>query len=561
MKVKGYLGLLRPVVILTVVILGLLPAVAAAQPVAAPPAAVIQPTMRLEIPPPQVRTWQQMEAAAALEAAGPPPPPRVKPFRPTIDAASYRQLKANAAQNKALQAPAAPGIGGAAPLAPTALTSMINFDGVNSVTAGGFRPPDTEGAAGLNHFVEITNSHLDIYLKAAPNNLVKSVPLSSFFGYTAQSLFDPRVIYDSVSARWIISADAFAESTTVQKFFFAVSESDDPTGTFLIYNVNVSDGLGGFWDFPQVGQDRNAVIFTANFYDSLDNFIDARMFTVAKFLLYNGPGQTLTPHVFIGLVGTLSAPIVLDTNPNTYLVAPDSGVNVNTVTIYTLTNSAANPPTLNSANPDHITVPTYSLPANATQPGTRALLDTSDARFVNAGTQIGNSLFQVHSISRSPTTQAGAICRFYEFDTVNNTVIQHGDFSRSGTSFNFNVSIAANRHQDVFVAWSATDTNTNAEVRFSGRLHTDPPGVIPSPGSLLFGSATFYRFPGDPVGNQRWGDYSAVSLDPADPSGTTAWIVNERIPTNSNVTWGSRIGRIRLPAKIPGANYLLIWGD
>ena len=136
MKVRGFLCLLRPLVLLTVVILGLPPALAGAQPVAAPAAAVIQPTRQLEIPPPKLRTWQEMEAAAALEAAGPPPPPRVKPFRPTMGEAAYKALKAKAAQ--APQAPAAPAITGLAPLAPTALTNTINFDGVNSVTAGGF---------------------------------------------------------------------------------------------------------------------------------------------------------------------------------------------------------------------------------------------------------------------------------------------------------------------------------------------------------------------------------------------------------------------------------------
>jgi len=567
MKVRGLLGLLRPVVLLTVVILGLPPALAGAQPVAAPAAAVIQPTMQLEMPPPQLRTWQEMKAAAALEAAGPPPPLRVKPFRPTIGDAAYKALKAKAAQ--APQALAAPGITGLAPLAPTVLTNPISFEGIDSVTAGNFRPPDTEGAVGLNHFVEIVNSHLDIYQKAAPNNHVSGVSLRDFFGYNTKPLFDPRVIYDSVSQRWIVSADAFAESPTVQWFFFAVSQTADPTGAFFIYKVNVSDGIGTAdgveWDFPQVGLDQNAVIFTANFFNKAGAFTGARMFTVAKSLLYNGPGTTLTPTMFTDLTGTLSAPIVLDANPNTYLVAADSTVNTNKVTLYTLTNSAANPPTLSA--PATITVPTYSFPLNAPQPGTSALLDTSDARFVNAGTQIGNSLFQVHSISISPTTQDRAICRFYEFDTVNKTVIQHGNFSRSGTSFDFNASIAANRHKDVFVTWSATDPNNptpadqvNAEVRFSGRLHTDPAGVIPSPGSLLSGSNNFYNITQDPVEAQRWGDYSAVTLDPADPSGATAWIVNEKILTNT--TWGTRIGSIHLPVKtaLPFIDLLLL-GD
>jgi len=437
----------------------------------------------------------------------------------------------------------APGVEAAAPLAPTTLTNPVNFEGVDSVTAGNFRPPDTHGAAGLNHFAEITNSHLDIYLKAAPNTRVKSVTLASFFGYLTRTLFDPRVIYDPGYNRWIITADARAESAAVQYFFIAVSQTADPLGAFYIYRVNVSNGFGIVdgvqWDYPQVGFDQNAVIFTANFFNSAGGFIDARMFAVAKSLLYSGPSQTLTPSLFIDLAGTLSPPIVLDTNTNTYLVAADAPDSK--VTIYTLTNSAANPPTLSAAAT--IPVTAFALPPDAVQPGTTATLDTLDGRFVNVSTQIGNSLFQVHTIASGGYARA----RFYEFDTVNKTVIQSGTFARSGTSHDFNASIAANRFKDVFVTWSATDpaNSVNAEVRFSGRLHTDAAGVIPSPGSLLYGSSTFYNFTGS--GTQRWGDYSAVSLDPGDATGLTAWIVNERILTTT--TWGSRIGSIKLPGQ------------
>ena len=233
--------------------------------------------------------------------------------------------------------------------------------------------------------------------------------------------------------------------------------------------------------------------------------------------------------MFTRLTGTLSPPLVLDENPNTYLVAADSPSD-NKVSLYTLTNSAADPPTL--SGPATIPVPAYTMPANASQPGTSATLDTSDCRFVNTGTQIGNSLFQVHTIAIGGLAK----CRFYEFDTVNRQIIQSDTFGSSATSSDFNASIAANRRKDVFVTWTSTDTTVNAEVRYSGRLHTEPLGLISSPGSLLFGSDTYYSK------SDRWGDYSAVSLDPADPRGLTAWIVNERIL--SHTSWGSRIGRI-----------------
>ncbi len=213
--------------------------------------------------------------------------------------------------------------------------------------------------------MEITNCHVDVYLKGAGNTRVKSVTLKQFFGYT-QDFYDPRVVYDHDANRWILSAAADRESPYVQYFFFAISQSSDPTGPFYIFRVNVSSGPSTIWDFPQLGLDRNAVIFTADVYDG-NTYVGASLFTVAKSLLYSGPGQTLTPHLFTGLTGTLSPPVVLDTNPNTYLVAaPTPLASSNQVTLYTLTNSAANPPTL--SGPAFISVPAYGVPPSAPNP-------------------------------------------------------------------------------------------------------------------------------------------------------------------------------------------------
>ena len=80
---------------------------------------------------------------------------------------------------------------------------------------------------------------------------------------------------------------------------------------------------------------------------------------------------------------------------------------------------------------------------------------------------------------------------------------------------------------------------------FSGRESGDAAGSMNAApgGTVLFTSPTFYT-------NFRWGDYSAVTLDPKAYSitggtcdaGRRAWIVNEKI--NSQTIWGSRIGRI-----------------
>jgi hypothetical protein len=115
-------------------------------------------------------------------------------------------------------------------------------------------------------------------------------------------------------------------------------------------------------------------------------------------------------------------------------------------------------------------------------------------------------------------------------------VAQTGVFFGTGTSDDWNASIVADDTRDVFVTWSSSNALGSrednppyfAQVRTSGRLSTDPPGVIPS-GVVVFESTL-------PYFNFRWGDYSAITLDPNNAN--CAWGVNEKI--NAAFTWGSR---------------------
>src|SRR5204862_5838788 len=150
-----------------------------------------------------------------------------------------------------------------APLA-TPVIRLTNFN-AHSATEG-LRPPDTHGAVGTTHFVQVTNSHIDIWTRQNTQvlPLAKSVTLATFFNYTAQTLFDPRVVYDSTWNRWIVSAEAFPESATVQRFFIGISTSADPTQPFFIYNINVNFfGTNNLWACRQLGMDQAAVTYTA----------------------------------------------------------------------------------------------------------------------------------------------------------------------------------------------------------------------------------------------------------------------------------------------------------
>ncbi len=477
----------------------------------------------------QVRTPQQVLAAEADGSRAPGVSGQI-PFRPTMDAAAYGAAKQAAARAPASSKPAPPAAG---PLGPPTVI-VQNVEGVNasqqtSLSGFNLRPPDNHGAIGATQYVEVVNSAIRIFNRTNPGTTLQlSASLASFFGYFTQIIFDPRVVYDPVWNRWVVYAEAFAESATVQRLFIATSTTSNATGPYCIYNfdINFLDN-DDFWDYGQLGMDQDAIHLTANIFGT-STFKGARLITLAKARIYNCLGVSIP--VFSGLVGTLAATNVIGQNVNTFLVAaPTSGT---TVTKYTLRNaSQPNGVTLASSS---ITVPSYAVPPDATQPGTSIKLDTLDSRFVNASTQVGTSLFQAHTIALSVFPAP----KFYEFNTSTNTIVQQGFFFKSSSSHDWNASIAANSSKDVFVTWSATEpAGTNAQVRFSGRRAADTIGVIGA-GSALFTSAGPYT--GFGLNPERWGDYSAVQVDPL--NSLSAWLVNQK--NNGTTVWGTRIGQV-----------------
>ncbi|MEK7776049.1 MAG: hypothetical protein AAB331_01570, partial [Planctomycetota bacterium] len=188
-------------------------------------AAKIKPAGTIKFVLMSVRTPEAMEADnAVLQANGKMFESKIVPFRPTTSMDDYKAAKS--AANACVTADTQGETSAKGAYAPPGYVGP-DIEGVNGTEAGGWRPPDTHGAVGPDHFVEITNSHYDVYRKS-DGVRVKSVSLESFFGYATQPLFDPRCVYDSAEGRWIVSTEAFEESATVQRHFIAVSKTTDP---------------------------------------------------------------------------------------------------------------------------------------------------------------------------------------------------------------------------------------------------------------------------------------------------------------------------------------------
>ena len=478
------------------------------------------------------------------------------PFRPTMSDPDYRAAKAAAQpaapgplapdsprpQPRTPTQPATP-----TPLAPPALTTRP-IDGVDQAgcTFGTLRcrPPDPHVAAGggrSRHVVEVGNSFIGVYNRGGERLL--STSLSAFFDVpppppSANLLFDPRVVYDTLWNRWVVIADARPRSATEQLFHMAISLSDDATGPYFIYKFNVATTAGDFFDFPQLGMDQDAIIVTANIFDADGDFKYAEAFSIAKARLYNG--LSFSVPFFIGLPGTLAPPIVQDQAAVSYLIAAPPGGEV--LQLYAM-RETARPGATSLARQANVPVATYRFPPDATQPGTNVLLDTLDARFVNASSQVGNLLYQVHTIAFGP--QGGPPTpRWYKIDTSTNTALIQQFFFASATSNDWNASIAANARDEVFVTWSSDEpgrVGTFPEVRISGKQAGD--AAIP-PGTSVEVSPSFYTA-GQSIGTARWGDYSAVALDPVGTSTCEpfrqAWIANQKAKAPD--VWGTTLAQ------------------
>ena len=94
---------------------------------------------------------------------------------------------------------------------------------------------------------------------------------------------------------------------------------------------------------------------------------------------------------------------------------------------------------------------------------------------------------------------------------------------------------------DIALGFSISSSTTHPGIRYTGRLPGDAAGTMGQ------GEATVITGAGSQNGGlSRWGDYSAITVDPADDC--TYWYTNQYIPANGSFNWRTRIGSFKFPS-------------
>ncbi|MBI3861637.1 MAG: PEP-CTERM sorting domain-containing protein [Planctomycetia bacterium] len=475
--------------------------------------------------------------------------------------------------------PAVLAIAGAALACAANVNIPVNFSGLSAfddktVLSGIFYiPPDQGSAVGPGYYVQMVNQAYAVY-DTTGHLTVGPQSLNTFFSNAGVSTFgntysDPRIVYDPSSGRWI--AAAITTGSNSNSVVLAVSQTSNPTGTWKATSFVGNTTANNFADYPTIAVDSGAFYIATNNFANGATFDGVSLTTIPKTDLLNAGGPVVSNRShFENIVGGSSS----GTQPFTFAPVSDFGSRSQGVILatdgftpaavihsYLVSNGSTNSATLSSDSA--IAVPSYWNNQAAHQPDATRNLDAVDFRVgQNNVYQVGDYIWIAQSILTSAATGGSAFdaIRWYEIQQSTNTLLQSGTISLAHHDF-IDPAIAANANGDVVIGFTGSGDSTT----------TDYPGLwyvtgTTSGGITTFGTATMlkngsgnYYISGG--GENRWGDYSAVSVDPN--HSYAFWIAGEVAINGSGAgypnVWGTQIAELDIVPE-PSAGLLVALG-
>ena len=124
-------------------------------------------------------------------------------------------------------------------------STIINVDGMDG--SAGYDPLDPNGMVGPNHYVQAINSSYQVFDKSG-TALTGVIDLATLFPGSLDD-GDPVVMYDKFADRWIITEFLCPGGGNCTKLLFAVSQSNDPTGSYYLYTFEPD--ASDYADYPK----------------------------------------------------------------------------------------------------------------------------------------------------------------------------------------------------------------------------------------------------------------------------------------------------------------------
>jgi hypothetical protein len=468
-------------------------------------------------------------------------------------------------------APAAPVQSPPSPRAPAPAPSS-SFDGLDFASWGAGHPPDANGDVGPTYYIQAINTSVGIYRKS------DSVLVAAFTFNTLMSqgsfnnvcdtnnLGDPVVLYDTFEDRWIITDLAFQLDGAGNVInppgafeCFAVSKAGDPVaGGWNFYSIHVT---GGFGDYPKLAVWPDGLYMSANVfgYPAGGAFQNPRVWALNKAQMYAG-----APSVQVIFFDAPSDFTILPSNARLQTGTPPPGTPnyflstwefINSVTVYKFQVNWASPLQSTFTGPNTplaaTSWPNTGVPNAPSQGGNSLDVLQLRAMAQNQYTNLGGveSLWATHTVRRG-NTSGFAAPRYYQVDVTGGIVAANipqaatWDPDAANVIYRFMPSVAVDRAGNMALGYSTSSSTSFPAIKYAGRLATDPVNTLSQSEQVLIQGT------GTQVGNCgtssciRWGDYSAMTLD---PDGCTFWYTNMYYAVRG-LNFLTRIGSFSFPS-------------
>lgn len=394
------------------------------------------------------------------------------------------------------------------------------FSEFNGFSDGLYTPPDDYIAvSAAGYVVSVTNS---IYRIFAPNS---STQLKSYdFGSALKSTFpnitgtyyDPRVIYDPESDRFVIVVFNGISSTT-SNIVVLFSKTNNPTDGWNGYSFSGDMFSKSEWsDYPNIGISKSDLFITSNLFDdnSSPDYIEPGLLQIDKSSGYSGSSlksrtwETVSNFSIQPTLFTLvpaSQGLGSDYGDTMYFVSNvfGGGKQVNLLTL--IGNEASSGATLTQKAITYKITSNFSSPnsAGSSQKSTTQTLNMGDSR-VKQAFYLNNTIHYAFSSRDASTGYSDIVyCRL----NVPGGSVTIKELGLTGYDYVYPslASLATNnQNQSVLIGYCKSGTSMYPEV---DAVQCDSSGAFSSSIVIFPGQSAVT---GGNTSQQRWGDYTGM---------------------------------------------------
>ncbi len=419
---------------------------------------------------------------------------------------------------------------------------VLNFDGVGALC--GCWPPDTEGDVGHDYYFQMINLSFAIWDKQGDllyGPVDNSTLWNGFIGpWTGTNDGDPVVLYDELADRWMASQFAINTSDGSYWQMVAVSATSDPLGSYNRYAFQMS----AFNDYPKLAVWPDGYYATFNMFGSYtrvgvaaferDSMIAGS--PNARMVYFDQPSGTFSmqPADFDGTPPPDGTPCyfgyIRQSSQQFEVYEFDVDWSLPANSTFTLVNALQ----VASYNPNLNGIP---------QPNTSTKLDDLGQMLMFRLQYRNFGSYQTLVANHTVNAGAGRTgVRWYELrkDADDWSIYQQGTYAPADGEYRWMGSIAMNGKGDIALGYSVASGSTYPSIRYVGRRADAPLGEMNLSEVQIIGGT------GSQSGIDRWGDYSCLTVDPADD--TTFWYTTEY---NINSGWKTRIASFDFGPLLP----------